>query len=450
MKRYISYIIFSLIVLTMQAQPNYKYIIQHLDEMSDYEALYNLSDYQGWYPKKPHAYYLLGNIYYRLFQNEHSIADYQEKQRMIYNASLYYGNCRVFLKNDHIKADMYPLAATNGKISEEQLTAWLTARMDTLSKQKKNIETLYNSYSTLVSRYDTCQVLFESFASRYRRIKGAQLMLDSTDIVTLAELRKRAMMLPDDIKHFQQSLKTSPIANYDPVFSSRPISLYRLDGLTATDFLQNNVVLWDYLSWVDEFNAQQRAVNKLRQELYNEHQSLISATPNEKPENRHLLNTINKYDEHSPMIDFLHLEYLTMLVKQTEQRLQQEMQKEEVDWLIRLQLAYRLTTFNAEADDKRYETLASPDTAQYLRLRYTDFMSALFPDSAESENLNNLSSNLSSYLTNLSDQRTNAWQNVKTMLQHAVTAPVTLQINSKIQATLTNDSLTFTQIQTQE
>ena len=428
------------ISITTTAQPNYKFILQHMDEMSDHEAIFRLTDYQAWYPKKPHAYYLMGNIYYRLFQQEHSIADYQDKQRMIYNATLYYGNCRVFLKNDHIKADMYPLASKNGKVSEEIVTAWLNARIDSLQTQKHDIEALYDAYTTLVSRYDTCQALFSGFATRYQRMKNAQLRLDSIDDVALSNLREKAKLLPADIERFQEALKKSPIAGYTPSFNMRPITLYRLDGLTATDFLRNDVTMWDYLSWLDSFTAQQQAITQLRNELFAEQNRLTDTKSEARQENKHLLNKINKYDEQSPLIALLHLEYLTISSEQLYAQLTNELQKEETDWLIRLQLAYRLRNINSEALSSAYRALEGEQPMTHLKLHFNGFTETYF------HGMNNLAP----YLLSLQQRRETAWDKSVELLTEAVSNPVSLQIDNNTEALLTKESLTFTQISTEK
>lgn len=376
----------ALISLCGMAQPNYKFLLQHLPEYSDREALYKLQDYQTWFPKKPHPYYLMGNINYRLQAQEHALADYTERSKMLYNARVYYGNCRAFLADEHVKAEMYPDAAdAKGKVTEESVRAWLTAKLDTVNQLQANLDTLYGSYCLLVNRYDSCIQIYTDFVSNYVRMKDALLMCDTGDIKKLQMLKETASLLPGDIRRFKEALGVFPIPGYAPEFVARPIAYYRLEGLTMSDFLQNEVALWDYVRWVDEFMSALAEVENLRGDMRNEQRRLMAGLEG-KPmaagmaENTLLLNRMDKYDEEATMSAWMHLEYEATQVLAMENRIVRDSVGED-DWVGCVQLAVRQlqAVKQFEADAASVEQLLDERETTIAR-KYAAFIEAFWPD----------------------------------------------------------------------
>lgn len=396
MKRLLFAIFIAGCLLPVAAQPSYKYILQHLDEMSDREALYRLNDHQVWYPKKPHQYYLMGNINYRLIRQEHSIVDYKEKHWMLYSARVYYGNCRAFMKNEHIKADMYPLAAKNGKVDEKILYDWLTLRMDTLQIWQTKLEELYGAFSDLALRYDTCLTLFTGLNNKYYGVKDAALMCDSADEAVLDELQIKAKKLPGDIKRFQKALKDFPIEGYQPEFTFKPIVFYRIDGLTGVDFLQSDIALWNYTDWIDNFRSIQNQVGQLRREMSDEQKRLLGLSASVSQggssdvarENKRLLNRINIYDTKSPLAELMHLHYLAVAAEQMGAIVSKmyntegTAQDDNENLIISLQLLYRMRTLQSEARENVVKDLAKSLLEDSNKKRYSDFLQAYYPDDA--------------------------------------------------------------------
>jgi hypothetical protein len=91
----------------------------------------------------------------------------------------------------------------------------------------------------------------------------------------LERLRRTADSVDQDILSYQQALALDTIPGYAPVFRKEAIELYRLDGLTHTDFLQNDIALWDYSAWVKKFLDEQVTVyESLYRDLNRERQQL--------------------------------------------------------------------------------------------------------------------------------------------------------------------------------
>lgn len=363
----------------MMAQPNYKYILQHMEEWSERESLYELHAYQQAFPQKPHVYYLMANINYELQKKEHPLVNYEERRRMLYDARVYYGNCRAYMNNDKINGTMYGLLADEkGKVSEGQLYNWLSAKIDSLALWMDDLDSLYERYGTMVGRYDQCVQLFSQYMTKYDREKDALLMMDSLDEKLLAELSENAKKLPADIKAYEEALKKVEIEGYHPTFNFRPISYFRVEGLTCSDFLSNDIVLWNYAQWTEDFMREEAKVQKLKAELKTESNMLDGKTDFETAlkENTLLLNRIRQYDETSVIADFVHYEYMVDELIYWENRIVRDSLAEE-DWLGCLQMAERHIRLAEQCEQQEKMVMDGLRARQEeVKAKYTSFVEA--------------------------------------------------------------------------
>lgn len=366
---------------SLWAQRDYKHLMKHLPEMSDREALYNLLDYQSFHPRQANPYFQMANICYRLYPDEHPLRDYVELDKMLYWAWLYAGNCIHYLPNDHFQKDWYLAASPDGKVTPEVVTIYLRPRLDKLVDQRNRLEALYSAYSGLVHRYDTCRVLMTEFSQRYPGEKEAHLLLSSDDLRLLELLRSEADSLPAAILRLDRALEAYPVADYRPTFHFRPIDYFRMDGLTTSDFLQEDIYLWDYAAWVNRFlDVQQSFYRTYYEQIAQEHRRLQEAKRSATMlrENQRLLNTIEQQDARSAMIPLLHVEYLDARAAALAQQVTGVDTLTEDSWLTLLQQLYRLQQTTAEIEEVS-QTVAPQFTASQ-QAKYAAFLQQSYPD----------------------------------------------------------------------
>lgn len=369
------------LALSSWARPNYKYILQHYDEFSPREALYRLREYQAWVPTEAHSYYLMGGIYYQLYRQEHPVHNYVELDNALYNGMLYYGNCAHFIGESSVRKDWYADLAVNGKVDQQMIRTFTMARRDTLRVLRDRLHWMHDSYVSLVTNYDTCRQLMTQLSERYAGEKQAHLMLDSADRALLSDLRARSIRLPDQIREYRQHLDGYPIAGYDPHFRWCRIDYFRMDGLTMTDFLQNDIPLWDYASWVDRFlTAQDTEYARYYASLSSEQQRLSAAMtrPAAMRENRRLINTISQLDPSSDMGSLLHLEYQYATTLLWADRILAVDTLSSDTWLTCLQQLYRLQQLSAQMQSSR--AWAQKGLSGEDLLKYADFLHTYFAE----------------------------------------------------------------------
>ena len=326
MKKLIFVIVIWCGICSLHAQPSYKELNARLPQLAPHEALYWLGDYQSFFPSQPHPYYQMGSISYKLIIGENPLLDYNELKLCLYNTKLYYGNCLHFAENQSIKTEYYPGVPYRGnKLTYEELQSFLSARIDTVNSITQRVDALYSGFYNLVEQYNRCVALYTQFVSQYDCQKNAAFLLTEEDNTLLADLQQKADSLPGLIETFQTALKDYPIDAYSPSITFRSIELYRLDGLTAADFLQNKVVLWDYAEWVRNFSKnRQENIERLRTDINSCQQLLledleaaqdlaIPVRPLRTSEDISvLLNRIDRFDYESFLVPLLTSEQLCL------------------------------------------------------------------------------------------------------------------------------------------
>lgn len=262
--KYIVYCLLSLLMVVYHpvgAQEKYSVVLAQSKQLSPYEAIYLLMDYQQWKPEMPGVYYELGNLTYDLIPTRDPLHHYTELSTLLYRSRLFYGNCLHFAKDQKLAGWQFEeIANGQKKIEYEQLEQYIRPRMAEVQRQQIACDSIHHSFVRMTERYNRCRTLFADFLSRYTREKTAHLRLQAEEAQSLLALQQAADSLDTDIAQYQSALLLQPIPGYSPSFRKEKIVLYRLDGLTYTDFLQNDIVIWDYSQWVKRFLREQEEV----------------------------------------------------------------------------------------------------------------------------------------------------------------------------------------------
>ena len=252
----------------MMAQEKYSEVLEKAEQLSPYEAIYLLMDYQQTHPNQASLYFHLGNLCYDLIPSYDPLHNYKELTELLYRTKLFYGNCLHFAKDQKLPGWQYAtIAKGEKKIDYVTLSNYLQPRLDEVVRKQKACDSIHNSFYRLVEQYNRCQNSYSLFLSYYAREKTAHLQLTPQQREDLDILAQEASKLNELKESYLKALSLEPINAYNPSFHWKAIELYRLDGLTATDFLQNDITLWDYQRWVEHFLKEQ---DDLYQRLYSD------------------------------------------------------------------------------------------------------------------------------------------------------------------------------------
>ncbi|NJO92056.1 MAG: hypothetical protein HC831_26090 [Chloroflexia bacterium] len=92
------------------------------------------------------------------------------------------------------------------------------------------------------------------------------------------------------LQNYQTALKNYPIKEYNQKYKLLPIETYRLHGLTGSDFLQNEIPIWNYGAWVKDVKKVLTSdISKIRKD--------IDAADDLLNKNTNLLLTANEFKD---------------------------------------------------------------------------------------------------------------------------------------------------------
>ena len=336
----------------------YADLLTRTEGLPAYEALYHMLAYQRFHPDHAPIYYRMGDVVYDALPTKDALHDYGERAELLYKGRLFYGNCLHFLGGKMPRGESFPTITPAGKkVEYEDVEAYLRARLDTLKRWRVETDTLHDRFYRMVDRYESCRQLFLAFMEKYPSEKLAHLCLTDEDRERLQELNDMTRLLEQDKQLFMQALQASPVPRYSPTFRKADISIYRLDGITSTDFLANDIPLWDYAGWTASFlQVQQTTYHTMMRELLQEHTMLdygferFRQNKNVQIESNPLIAfRLERYDYNSPLATFIRLE---QMVAQTALQAQDSLTTEQQ--LTDNELSARITA-NLEAQERLHE-----------------------------------------------------------------------------------------------
>ena len=303
--RYIACALMCMVMTCLYGQENFDEQLVAITQMTKEQAIYQLEQYQLQHPQFAGVYYHLGKHSEELLATIHPILNYDYLSRVLYNARVYYGNCIHYAQNSSLKDEDFVGIPTQGKkIAYEDIVRYGRKKLEHVKAVKGRVDALYNSYYRMVERYGACRHMFSDFCESYPGEKQAHLRLQAADVEVLNRLVAEFDSLQLDIVAFEQALSAYPIEAYHPRFVYHDIRLYRLDGLTHSNFMDDTIPLWNYGEFAKQFLTKQSdGYDTYYQAIEHEYRCIddaIHKVKNGKKQaiktNKILTNYINKMD----------------------------------------------------------------------------------------------------------------------------------------------------------
>lgn len=317
--RYTIGVLVCLVLPNLYGQEKFDEKLVQISQMTSYQAVYQLEQYQQDFPKFSGVYYHLGKLSEEQIPTIHPILNYQHLRRTLYNTRLFYGNCMHFAKDASLKNEHYLGLPIKGKhVEYTDIVRYAREKMKHVSHIQDLVINLYTSYDRMVARYEDCRRIFTQFCEKYPGEKQAHLLLRSDDIVLMNTLANQFDSLQNDIQLFQEALNQYPVDGYHPSFVYSDIRLYRLDGLTRSNFMESTITLWNYGAFAQQFlEEQNNDYAKYYQTIRSEYKLIDDAINQVKrghkptlKTNKILTNYINKMDYESFMIPLTHIQQM--------------------------------------------------------------------------------------------------------------------------------------------
>lgn len=146
-----------------------------------------------------------------------------------------------------------------------RVTKDLNAKIAFLPYYKSNITYIFHCYTRFVNYYNTAATIYKQLNSKFKTEK--ELCLHTNDKI-MTDLQSMSAAFDSCVQYFDQYIKLIKITpiGYNQSYMVIPIETYRLDGLSAADFLSDKCYMWNYKKWAtDVKNSIDTDIKKIRE-----------------------------------------------------------------------------------------------------------------------------------------------------------------------------------------
>ncbi len=304
------------------AQKNLKYknVYKTISEKSKEEAYSMLLIYQKQDPYFPNTYFQLGLIAKYWSKDYDALTNIKDVRFFIYNTSLYFGLAKSKIddkevrKNDDYYRNVSKFKGID-KLKFEDVNFFIEEQIEANNIYKKNVEIVTNFYNSSIDYYNNCIKIFKEINQDNRKIKDIYMTADDEFMDKLNRLESSFDSTIFSLQNYQTAIKNYPIKNHKQKYKLYPIKTYRLQGLTSSDFLQDEIHLWDYGTWVKEFKvALNNDIDQLRKDIEKTNANINKRVDDIISSNEYksdiqkykidekLINRIGKYDYNSLLV----------------------------------------------------------------------------------------------------------------------------------------------------
>lgn len=252
-------IILTALVFPLNAQKNYKDIIQLVNKHEYSQSYMLLMDYQSSNPEFANTYYQLGNIFYYWAVNSIPMENIEQTDYYIRNAKLFYGLCisklntqdRDVQKNRDFYKTIEPIKSIE-KPKNEDVISFLDNQINVLKKYEQNAKLLYTYFNKFLNFYISSTDTYKEIISKYANLNDLFLEQKSLVFKSTNKLMKNFDSTLYYYKLYKDALEKTPEIDYNPLLKKVPIAIYRLDGLVRSDFTADTIYVWDYKTWAND------------------------------------------------------------------------------------------------------------------------------------------------------------------------------------------------------
>ena len=210
-------------------------------------------------PEFTNTYFQMGLLNWAWLQDEDPFVNTQKVRQLIYDSKLYLGVCQGYLKRDdkEVKKNKmyymnYNIIPNMEQLDYQDVVNYVNKTIDKVKEYETNVNKILGFYTKTVEKNNNCVEIFKDIVATQSNYKNLLMTADRRIKKQLAELSNDFDSLTYYFNEYKTALASYPIKNYNQQLEIIPISTYRLDGLTTSDFLQPKIPIWDYRTWVKE------------------------------------------------------------------------------------------------------------------------------------------------------------------------------------------------------
>ncbi len=274
----IKYLITFVLLLQLQfaySQRNLKYkdVYKAVNEKEKEEVYSLLLVYQKQDPFFANTYFQLGLIAQYWSKDYDALTNLKDVEFFIYNTGLYFGlaNAKIDAKEIR-KNDKYYLNVDRFKSLEklevEEVKTFINEQIAANNEYKKNVYIVTDLFNSSINHYNRCINIFKDINRKNNKIKDIYMTAGPEFTKQLNELESSFDSTIYYLQNYQTAIKNYPIKEYNQKYKLLPIETYRLHGLTGSDFLKDEIPIWNYGAWVkDVKKVLSSDISKIRQDI---------------------------------------------------------------------------------------------------------------------------------------------------------------------------------------
>lgn len=236
----------------------YDELFAKLPNLKPAHAFTQLFAYQQQDPYFSNTYLQLGRVCELKLKEIDPLRDFEQANYWANNAVLFYNLFPVYLKEGDVRRNREYYAnlitpAEGKKIEHEDALAFLSARLSFCQGYKDTVALIYKTLAKSKEHYNNSVQIFNGLNNTFSNYNVALLRTDDGFLKLIDSLNNQYVASVDSFKIYQDLIAKYPIAKYGQKLSFKEIETFRLDGITNSDFLDNNFTVWAYGNWVKKF-----------------------------------------------------------------------------------------------------------------------------------------------------------------------------------------------------
>ncbi len=239
-----------------QKKLEYSEIFENIKKGDNDKSYTLLLDYQKSNPDFANTYFQLGLISYQWAFEFNPFTDFSFIKLFIYNTKLYFNLAKLKLNEEkkknlefYMNQNIVPIGE---KIQTEQISSFIDKKIQEISEYEEHIQDIIKYFNKSSDKYNECVKNFMTINAEYSKIKNLYLSdnEENNKIINRLETDFDSVLVYFNL--YKQALAQYPLKGYNQSYVLKDIITFRLDGLTASNFLDNEIILWHYKKWLNE------------------------------------------------------------------------------------------------------------------------------------------------------------------------------------------------------
>jgi len=243
------------------SQPkDYDDFYKNISFLTDEKIYSKLQYFQKLDPHFANIYAQLGAVAYRLMLKSDPLKDFNQTIKVADDGMLYLSLFTHYMDEKESRANKtyygnLPIQKTEDRFSNSDLKSFSAHLNQQLKDYSDSLKLVYGSLQNSKEYYGKSIEIYTSLNKRFFNLNEVLLQSDSLLIEEIKRLKESSDSTIFYFNTYSNLIKNFPLKDYHQKYQFKPIKTFRLDGLSNSNFLVDEFEIWDFGSWVNEFQT---------------------------------------------------------------------------------------------------------------------------------------------------------------------------------------------------